>query len=160
MNAHALTMGLSLPLSAPYPQDHVPFPHEERRQSPDRYCAPIIWSSGHFRGLTWKRKCSKCRQPCDEAKSCTGAIQRHPLRCEFRVHNDFRAIIGMLKISIKETTCRFPYDGATNSTAGARSLREFSNPTLVLNKCVRGCVPHAARWLARQPRSAISAART
>src|SRR6266853_2039792 len=62
------------------------------------------------------------------------------------------------KIFIKETTCRFPYDGATNSTAGAHNLRECSNPTLVLNKCVRGCVPHAARWLARQPRSATSAA--
>src|SRR5258705_8993637 len=97
---------------------------------------------------------------CGSRELLTGRLSAALERCELRVHNDFRAIIGMLKISIKETTCRFPYDGATNSTAGARSLRECSNLTLALNKCVRGCVPHAARWLARQPRSAISAART
>jgi len=68
------------------------------------------------------------------------------------------AIIGMRNFSSKETTCHFPFDGATNWTAGAAKLRPCF--TLSRRPCARGSARHAGRWSAQRPRSAISAVQT
>ena len=65
------------------------------------------------------------------------------------------AIIGMRFFSSKETTCHFPFDGATNWTAGAAKLLRCFTPSQ--SPCARAFARPAGHWWAQRPTNAISA---